>query len=120
MEITEQNLKQQALKAYYDYKLKESERLEENSRKFEIQKLKALEELKAKFPGVKEEANGIFDILGYKFGFGWSWVFTELVGHFYGFNKELPHCPTKIDSLEKLGKVFNDYTAATWNKSYYL
>lgn len=112
-ELSASNLKEKALKAYYASKLAAQIKADEDAKQFEIDKAAALEELKGKFPGIVDEQNGWFDILGYKFRFG---VFGGHGGKFY-FEMNFSS-PIHVSTLEDLGKVIDCFSKEKVNKDY--
>lgn len=123
-ELTKENLKEEAIKAYYQSEQENALKKIKDEQELARQKAEALEELMAKFPGISTEKIGdklIFDILGYKFVFSksfsfWSnknedWVFNQL--YFWGVS-----WMNEVKNLNDLGKIIIKYTPEEWNKGY--
>jgi len=108
-EITQDNLKTKALEAYYASKVAAQIEKDEKEKQFEIKKASVLEELKGKFPGIVDEGDGWFDILGYKFQFVYS---------FDKFCFGSPNYFRTVTDLEELGSVLDLFTKEKWNKKY--
>lgn len=118
METTADNLKSQALKAYYEHKLQQSEKEDAEKKQYEIDKAQALEELKAKFPGLTEE-NDVYDIVGYKFqiSFGYGKK-GKVIAYFELVNGDLVSklISEWVTDLVSLGSVIDKYTKEQWNQ----
>lgn len=123
-EITKENLKEEAIKAYYQSEQEKALKKIKDEQEFARQKAEALEELMAKFPGILVEHVGektVYDILGYKFEFSKLFTLFSTKKSDWGFEIiyfwGAPYSGG-VRNLSDFGAVVSKHTKENWNEGY--